>query len=352
MGSNLILNRHNNISIPYIGMMKFLLILGVVLIHCSPYSMPVRDSFGARVVYFVSSNVCNICVPCFFFLSGSLFFYGLRKFSPSIYVRKIKSRFHTLLVPYLFWCAFCALLLFIKVRCLNFPGLGIFLENGKVDAYNFIMGFWSIKAAGGYPYAFAFWFIRNLMVFCLLSPLVYLLAKSKALTAIFTIACVITGNTFYGFLWFVLGASYVWQYYVTPPEISTNRIIAASALYWCICFVQDFENMIPFFVFIMILKVTAGLYLTLSFAKLLTRHFPSHIVHNITASTFMIYASHQCYCTIVRNVWWKCVGVKSEVAPIMAYLLTFITLATAGYLIYIILRHLNPKILYIITGRR
>ncbi len=60
-----------NEKITGISEMKFLLILGVVLIHCnvmyaySPENF--QENIGIRICSYISEIVCSVCVPCFFY---------------------------------------------------------------------------------------------------------------------------------------------------------------------------------------------------------------------------------------------------------------------------------------------
>lgn len=346
--------------IPYVGIIKFLLILGVVLIHSSLNAYATYPStqeccnIGPRIVDFISSNVCNVCVPCFFFLSGVLFFNGLKDFTSSVYTTKLKHRIHTLLVPYLLWNLFCALLLMIKAWWLHMPGLGIYLSNGNINLADFIYGFWAIKASGGYPFAFAFWFIRNLLVFCLLSPIAFLLGRSKTLTALFILFCLLSATTFYGFQWFVLGTCFTLHRRGRLPETNIQGIIYASLLFWGICIAQNFifDAKSILYNFLMLVKVPSALYLTFCLARYFSRFAQKRLLKCMIASTFMIYVTHQCYSTFVCKFWTKICGCDTFLMPILAFILTFVTLIVAGCLAYMLLRKLSPRLLKIITGGR
>ena len=69
-------------------------------IHSNPLS--IQSIYNYQRIFF--SNILPVfAVPIFFMLSGFLFFYKLEKFDMRVYVEKLKSRFRTLLMPYLIW---------------------------------------------------------------------------------------------------------------------------------------------------------------------------------------------------------------------------------------------------------
>ncbi|MCM1451413.1 MAG: acyltransferase [Clostridium sp.] len=332
--------------------MKLLLILGVVLIHCNiadDYSRPYSP--GVEICNFISSNVCQICVPSFFIISGFLFFRGIKTFSASIYLSKLRRRLHSLLIPYLFWCAFCCLLLYVKHACFHMPGLGIFLDNGKIDTANLLKGFICIQEAGNYPYAFAFWFIRNLMAFCAISPLIYAVSKSRLLLAALFLTYICVGIDLFGAQWFALGAALSlqkWNIDRLKPGSKGLAAIASVAFWGCACIDAVAGNAV-FHSACFAIKVLSGLWLTYLLGSLIGK---CHIMRKLMPATFMIYATHQCYCTIARKFYASIFGHSALIGPIAAYALTFATLVALGYITYALLHKLAPRFLAFIAGGR
>lgn len=328
--------------IPYIDEFKFILILGVVMGHCnfaSDYPARVVDDTPWLSVIGDMSNatLSGVCVPCFFIISGILFFHNAWRFTIRVYVEKLRKRMRTLLVPYIFWCAVCCLLLFLKHRYLDFPGLGIFLDNGRVDWWNFFKGFFSISEMGGHPYAFAFWFIRNLMIFSILSPIVYLLGRYTWATIVAVIIhC--AGLCPYGFIWFVVGA-YMGIHSVGLTLGKRNYCIAGMLYVLCtLLILNHIDNLTVRF-----LHVICAFFL-LYFCAM---NFKSRFV----GATFMIYATHQCYCTFVRKFFERLTEGCSDMIPV-AYVSLFLTLVALGILAnFLVNRYLKP-IRPLLTGNR
>jgi peptidoglycan/LPS O-acetylase OafA/YrhL len=113
-------------------------------------------------------------VPGFFFISGFLFFHSKKR-----YRQKLETRFHTLLIPYLLWNALL-LGLYIIIFIAGFPQD----INGKSIAdYTFIdyvRAFWdrgSYDDGNFVPVLCPFWYIRNLLIMSVLSPLLYYIIK-------------------------------------------------------------------------------------------------------------------------------------------------------------------------------
>lgn len=104
-----------------IDFLRFVLIVAVVFIHCSPDSVVIngmelvqKNAFPIYSLshHIVSCELAKIAVPLFFFISGFLFFYKSSGFTVGDYVKKIKRRARTLFLPYIFWNA-VVIILFI-----------------------------------------------------------------------------------------------------------------------------------------------------------------------------------------------------------------------------------------------
>ncbi len=333
--------------------MKFLLILGVVLIHCnvmyaySPENF--QENIGIRICSYISEIVCSVCVPCFFIISGFLFFNNVDKFTYKLYIKKIKSRFKTLFIPYIFWCTFCCLLLYIKHRYFHMSGLNIFLDDGNINWFNLVKGYLIIDEAEKFPYAFAFWFIRNLIVFVLLSPLAWLIGKHMILSVSFFIIYIYCDINFYGYEWFVLG-SFLAYHTIKPFKFKIYKIIIVSIIFWTtILFrIYNFTNCLN-----STITILSGLYLIYYMAMVLNRKYgKSHIFKYMVGSTFIIYSTHQCYCTITRNFCAHICGHSYIIQPILAYMLSFILLVIEGLIIRYFLIKYAYKFYLLITGRR
>lgn len=335
---------------------KFLLILGVVLVHCNiaqEFAPDVVDgSLGLRLVSFISGTLCSMCVPVFFAISAFLFFRNVSSFSVSTYIAKLRSRVTTLLVPYLVWCSVCALLLYVKHRFFHMSGLGVFLDNGDVDWGRLAEGFWGIDDGEGYyPFAFAFWFIRNLMVFIVLSPVAWLLARWNWLAGAFFLMYMLVDVELYGFQWFVAGALMA---RVAPDLHHVNgRVAAVCAIVYLSMACALLMVEAPIVRNLISLVFFASLGITIYFCGCkLARYGERSLVRTLVASTFMIFAVHQCMCTTVRKLWEHLIGIDSFAAVLATYVASFLTLTCVGIVTYLIIKKISPRLLLLLTGGR
>ena len=133
-----------------VSFLRFPLIVAVIFIHCNLLvkhpeleTMPVFYF----LVYITMKLVC-IAVPLFFFISGFLFFKeGLFDFT--LYSKKLKSRFRTVLIPYLLW----NIIYFVIVGIMQLikPDTLFLLHKHIVDFrwQDFLWIFWDISQITG-----------------------------------------------------------------------------------------------------------------------------------------------------------------------------------------------------------
>lgn len=184
-----------------IDWLRFPLIIAVVFIHNpnlpSDYALLSVKTDGFLIcmsIYtkiFFSHVLAHIAVPIYFFISGYLFFLKTPILTREIYTDKLKSRFRSLVIPYLLWNLFpvlvVACLWFLKYIILNHDS-GLFMERigTYMDKHGWLSLFWNSKEWGGNeinwlgqpmygsgPINFPLWYIRNLIVIVLLSPVIY-----------------------------------------------------------------------------------------------------------------------------------------------------------------------------------
>ena len=155
---------------------RFPLIAWVVFLHsvlCFPGKLV---EIGCPISsYFIGFLTIGIRTPIFFFISGYCFFLNVKRFDISTYLGKLERRFHTLLVPYVLWNLIVIGYL-VLAHC-YFPN---YINNGfeNVSTWSFVdyvRSFWN--KSGGDPIAYQLWFLRDLMVICIFTPVVWFVIK-------------------------------------------------------------------------------------------------------------------------------------------------------------------------------
>lgn len=162
--------------------LRFPLITAVVLLHTYIINRPIGGIVYVKSGQFplfdlfshvYQSEFANISVPLFFFISGYLFFVGFSSLEWGKFKAKWKKRVHTLLIPFFIWNV--TFMLFVECVHIIAPSL---LTCKKVFAemtFSEIIGcFWDLNQ-GLIP----LWFIRDLMIINLFSPIIYVLLRNR-----------------------------------------------------------------------------------------------------------------------------------------------------------------------------
>jgi surface polysaccharide O-acyltransferase-like enzyme len=148
-----------------IGALRFPLMVCVVLIH-TIIPNQTQHLFVDWFDSYVIESFVRIAVPLFFFISGFLFFNGVDRFGRGEYWNKLKSRIKRLLVPYILWGV-----LAIFVKYVFF----LFGEDDSVYLFdNYLKWIYYIVWQ---PFNYQLWFVRDLFLVVLISPLIYFLLK-------------------------------------------------------------------------------------------------------------------------------------------------------------------------------
>lgn len=158
--------------------LRYPLMLLIVLIHADTplyYSMP--QAGVSAVFLYITRTVIRLAVPAFFMFSGYWFFRKPETFTIDDYRSKIRKRVRTLFVPYVFWNFF---VWGFQMLVVVFQGHASWIPSDTFHFKNIIdviIGYG--EGYQGMPKDFQLWFLRDLMVVCLLAPQLFLLLKGR-----------------------------------------------------------------------------------------------------------------------------------------------------------------------------
>lgn len=205
-----------------IRLLSFFSIILVLYIHSGFHDYPHEIqgmTFNFKLQEFVSGMLGRCAVPLFFAISGYLFFQGIDKDDAQAYAKlwmKIRKRIRTLLIPYLIACLFPAIFYLILEYIpgvdgfMNTKGFSDNFEKPLLELIYFL--FWD--AGNGSPYAFQLWFLRDLILIVVLSPLLYMMSKWMGKTVVCGLFFVLSFFPIpilpvYGIFWFLLGGFFL-----------------------------------------------------------------------------------------------------------------------------------------------
>lgn len=343
------LTTDKNIAFEYI---KFVLIMGVVAIHSNVYVDydVATNPVGFYIVDFFAAKFTMVCVPCFFILSGYLYFKNIEKFSWETYRSKTKSRISTLLIPYLIWNILDLALCILKYKFLGYPSYGVIDDDG-ISITRLLEGFWDHNNT--YPYAFAFWFIRNLIVFVVISPIAYLLGgvSKYILCGFLAVVCAFDVNL-WGFEYFIIGCGiasfFKHQFFNIKKSVALWALIA-----WCGIAATDLWVDFGRFGHFLKMVCTFGTFVSLFyFCKHIKISSKNKVVGAVISSTFLIYAVHQFFCTLTREFYIDIFGVDSAIGGVISFLLSLLTMVIISLGVGLIMRKFMPGVTKIMSGGR
>lgn len=152
---------------------SFILMIMVVILHS--YNLDIKQ--GGNILHFckdanwaiqnfISNGITRVAVPLFFIISGFLLSYGT-KLTITTYRLKVSKRIKTLLLPYLIWSIWGILFYYILQ---SIPASSAFFTKRLIKDYSVID--W-LKAIFIDPIPYQLWFLRDLMLLVLLSPVIF-----------------------------------------------------------------------------------------------------------------------------------------------------------------------------------
>ena len=148
-----------------IGVLRFPLMVCIVFLHIYiPYKSD--HLFVSFYDKYIVESIARLAVPLFFFISGFLFFNKVDCYDFLEYKSKLKTRFMRLFVPYILWGLFVVGIRYVCYLFGQSDNINLFVE-GSRWLYHVIL----------FPINYQLWFVRDLFIVALLSPIVYYLLK-------------------------------------------------------------------------------------------------------------------------------------------------------------------------------
>ena len=278
-----------------LDLVKLLLMFGIIARHATMENIdaayPIFHGFSRGVI-----GISEICVPLFFVISGFLFFLNVpEKPKPEYFLNKLKRRFISLVIPYLI--ANCVALAVYFCAHKFAPQLlsGFMGDNWKNPIYIFWTG----------PINLSLWFIRELILVVILSPLVYLLVRY----------CRIFG---------VLALGALWIFKIGPAPI----FFFSLGAWFSICGgirTGNGQEVAP---------------KTLKFYK------------NSRSWSFFMYLYHYIPLIALKKVLYVFLSPTTDWLMFVIYLTSLVTVIVFISLIYLALKKLLPRFLGVLVGGR
>lgn len=335
--------------------LRFPLILLIICLHCYTSTSAVTRGHDIyfRLIYPVSLWMGETGVPAFFFISGLLFFYSKKTF-----LQKIESRFHTLLIPYLFFNA----LILCGYLCLMHFGKSIIILGKDLADYtliDYIRAFWDRGVwdhGNGSPMLCPLWYIRNLMILVIISPIIFYIVKyTKLLFPVFFGLLWINAHdsayTFQSLTMFSLGA-YFSICDKNPIEVFDKYMRLFVSAFLFLAFV-DFLHLfvpVPFALPFHRLSLVTNTFFCISFlGEFLYRH---HLYSSfLSKSAFFVFCIHYPFVTNLRPIFTMING-QSDIIHVFLYFGAVIGVTIVCVLVFVLLKRMMPGLVNVVTGNR
>ena len=295
-------------------------------------------------------------VPLFYMISGFLFFLKVPDGMKSIF-NKMRKRIRTLFIPYIIGCLF-----FVAFSALVaiMPGSSKFVNNSILPLFNetWLRIICSVfyDAGNGQPLAFQLWFLRDLILIVLISPLIYLGLKKSGWILIIVVFLFTYLDLSYipssALFWFMLGGQIT--------KYKNNICIRHSGFAFAVLFVllSFFQMIYPnasYWEFLRIPIIFMGIIgIWTLYDKVVAENFileQHHWFSTICRYTFFIYLFHEPTLNIIRKLIVFIIG-KNETGYLISYLTSPFIFAAFAVFIGIFLKTYCKAAYYICTGGR
>lgn len=360
-----------------IKFLRFPLIVCVVMIHARFQSVSMGGNdyifdlqyypVYCNISFFISKLICSIAVPIFFIFSGYLFFKNQSSFTTKDYLNKLRKRVKTLVIPYIFWNLAIILIYFLVQNIM--PAM-ISGNNKPIADYNVLdwfKAFWDYQ--NEMPICYQFWFIRDLIVVVLLSPLIYFAIKNlnayfvalMGIVWLLNINTGVTGISVTAIFFFSFGALFsISRYDLMACLDKIKNVACAMSLVLIIfeiylynkrgsveAFFSDTRSIILYRICTVSLIITC---FNLTIA-LLRRNVcrTNEFLHD---SNFFIYAYHTMPLMLLLKLIIRFIHPTSDIQITMIYFVVPVATILFGLLLFGLMRRFFPRFTAFITGSR
>lgn len=341
-----------------ISWLRFPLIICVVMLHCycTVPLAPGNHSAYIKAVYPFGLWLGESGVPTFFFISGFLFY-----ISQKSYREKVSSRVHTLLYPYLLWNTLF-LVLYIGLYLIGHPqdilGRSI-CDYGLVDYIRAYIDRGEYADGNNGPILCTYWYVRNLFILCLLSPIWYYL--NKYFNALFVLILLGWWMSLYhnallaeSILFFNFGAFFA-IHNINPLQIA-KKWKTVYLIIWGVFAVADYVShcIFPiwgaFFIhrISLVLNICGFIYL----ADIIAKGEKTKVNPFLAGSVFWVYATHDHLAIALRRLCVEYLSSYSDIIQVALYFVSVLIVTIICLASYQIMNHFFPSLVKFATGSR
>lgn len=372
-----------------IDTLRFPMAILVIFIHMDPnVTSIINDSFDCLSAHgvcnlieiLISQVISRIAVPTFFFISGFLFFLNFQKWSWEGYKNKIRSRAKTLLIPYLLWNAIPFVLTVLAMlssvilkgqpisEVQNFiteKGWHIFYDCNEISSGENWLGM-NMKMTG--PHNLPLWFLRDLIVVSILTPLIYFGVKKVkiAIIPILFLAYIsniwisLPGFSVTAFFYFSIGAYFALNNINIIQFANKHKLsLVSTCMIFLIGATIFYGTNTTYSQIIKSVFICSGIFTAFIIAENLVICYKATPNKLLISSCFFIYALHAVGLPIihtpllfVNRLLHNIISGTTYFEEIVCYLIAPFVTAILCILLYAVAKHLFPKTTNLFSGNK
>lgn len=357
-----------------IALLRFPLVLLVLYLHALPLMVPfaAEAGFFYQLSQLIGQQLARLAVPMLFICAGYLLFCRF-EWRPGFYRQLLVKKTYTLLLPFLLWG--CLGIGFYAIG-LSLPQTQPWFVNEQklADFWTFSGFVQSLFGIERSPLVYPLWFVRDLLIFMLLSPLLFLLIRLVGWWLMLPLALCWMFDIWWLFqpalsstVFFVLGALIALKPFALTPFALIPSVVKSSVAKACdeqqlwrfgpllvggYVLFQLVNWWYPLPAFFHKLALLLGL-AALWYCALWAVRQPK-LGQTLTfsaGSVFFIFASHEPLLTIVRKISAALLPATVTIQGLL-YLLLPIVLAWVLYQSYRLLAVIAPTCCRVLCGGR
>ena len=317
---------------------SFCMIL-IVMMHCV---ITVNIAGNTYLNDFVFSTFTRIAVPVFFIISGYLLFQHYN-------INKIVRRTRTVFVPFLLWSIITiAVFAFLQ----HVPLFSSYFNHQFQLTFESVFTRTFIKPLNG-----ALWFLRDLYILVLISPIILFVNKSRLCSNIVLLCLFI--------IWIIQPVRfltesglffYLGTYFASRKDLKFSLKLNGNVLFYIFIFLclifPTIYNESNKTALIKGLVVLGCITIYFNWRFFLKDNHINRCLDSFKKYSFFVYASHQIVCQFLKKLLLQILPVYNIVSVIVIYILTVCCTIVICIYMQKVLMVVMPKGVILLTGNR
>ena len=336
---------------PYISkkikVLSFVAIYFVLVIHTA---MPQAKEFVYFDFFqrFWGDYICRLYLPLFMSISGFLFYQNITDPSKQTWIEKYRRRFKSLFIPYVIWnVLFIAQMAILQYNPITSSwiskGITPFISSGSI-----LQSLWLIFTI---PANLPLWFVRDLMVIVVFTPLIYYVIRKNYYVVLLVILFFFGWKLQFAFnlLFFMTGSILAIKNVNLEYKIKTYWfwiLVLISIITGILLTIKGPITNLNFY-----LSVIPLLAIWFGYDFLYKNGIRFNFLNGILPYTFFIYVFHEPSLNIFKKLLIL-IGNKVEFSYWLTYILSPVFMVLFAYIIGSILKKVVPVPYAIMVGNR